>query len=63
MPATLLIRFIVFGFECAVIGFDVSGFLAIVADTVVPGLAPASLICRWSGRTSSAVVRSVESIA
>ena len=36
-----------------------SRFLAVVANSVVPGLAPASLIVRWSGRTSSPVVRSV----
>ena len=62
MPATLLIHslsFVGFCFECPEVGFDVSWFLAIVADSVVPGLAPASLIVRWSGRTSSPVVRSV----
>ena len=62
MPATLLIRslsFVGFGFECAAIGFDVSRFLAIIAGSVVPGLAPASLIFRQSGRTSSSVFRSV----
>ena len=62
MPDTLLIRslsFVVFDFECAVIGFDVSRFFAIIADSVVPRLAPASLIYWRSGRTSSLVVRSV----
>ena len=44
---------------CPIVGFDVSRFLAVVADSVVSGLAPASLIVRWSGRTSSPVVRSV----
>ena len=37
MLASLLIRslsFVVFGFECAAIGFDVSGFLAIIAGSV-----------------------------
>ena len=47
------------GFECATINFDVSVFLAIIADSVVSGLAMASLICRRSGRTSSSVVQSV----
>ena len=45
MPATLLIRslsFVGFGFECAAISFDMSRLLAIVASSVVPGLAPAS---------------------
>ena len=59
MPATLLIRslsFVVFCFECAEIGFDVSQFLAVNAGSIVPGLAPALLICRRSGRTSSSVV-------
>ena len=51
--------FIVRGFECAAIGFDVSTFLAIIVDLIVPGLAPASLICRRSGRTSSSDVWSV----
>ena len=44
MPVTLLIRslsFVGFGFESAAIGFDVSWFLAIVADSIVPGLSPA----------------------
>ena len=62
MPATLLIRslsFDGFGFECAAIGFDVSRTLAIVADSVILELAPDSLICQWSGRTSSPIVRSV----
>ena len=36
-----------------------SRFLAVVADSVVPSLAPASLIVRRSGRTSSPVVRSI----
>ena len=36
-----------------------SRFLAEDADSVVPGLAPASLIIRRSGRTSTPVVRSV----
>ena len=36
-----------------------SWFLAVVADSVVLGLAPASLIVRRSGRTSSPVVRLV----
>ena len=59
MLATLLIlslSFVGFCFECPVVGFDVSRFLAIVADSVVPGLAPASLIVWRSGRTSSLVV-------
>ena len=62
MPTTLLIRslsFFGFGFECATIRFDASRSLAIIACSVVPGLALASLICRLSGRTSSSVVRSV----
>ena len=63
MPATLLIRslsFVGFCFECAEVKFDVSRFLAIVADSVVSGLAPASLIVRRSGITSSPIVRSVD---
>ena len=39
------------GIEGATIGFDMSGFRAIVACSIIPGLAPASLICQWSGRT------------
>ena len=65
MPTTLLIRslsFVSFGFECAAIDFDVSRFLAIIVGSVIPGLAPASLICRWSGRTSSSVVRWVQPV-
>ena len=49
MPATLLIcslSFVGFCFECPIVGFDVSWFLAVVANSVVPGLAPASLIVR-----------------
>ena len=64
MSATLLIRslsFVGFFFECPAVGFDVSQFLAVVADSVVPGLASASLIVRRSGRTSSRLLdRSVE---
>ena len=59
MPATLLIRslsFVSFCFECLAVGFDLSWFLEVVVDSVVPGLAPASQIVRWSGRTSSPVV-------
>ena len=62
MPATLLLlslSFVGFGFEYLTVGFDVSRFLAEVADSVVSGLAPASLIVRRSGRTSSPVVRLV----
>ena len=62
MPAILLIcslSFVGFFFECPVVVFDVSRYLAVVADSVVPGLVPASLIVRRSGRTSSPVVRSV----
>jgi hypothetical protein len=33
MPATLLVVLVL---ECAAVGFDVSGFLAIVADSVIP---------------------------
>ena len=36
-----------------------SRFLAVVADSVVPGLAPDSLVVQRSGTTSSPVVRSV----
>ena len=49
MSATLLLgslSLIVFGLECTTIGFDVSGFLAVVADSIIPGLAPTSLIVR-----------------
>ena len=63
MLATLLIRslrFVGFCFECPAVAFDVSRFLTVVADSVVPGLAPASLLVRRSGRTSSSVVRSVD---
>ena len=59
---TLLIHslsFVIFGFECAAIGFGVSGFLAIIADSDVLRLAPTSLICRRLRRTSSSIVRSV----
>ena len=62
MPVTPLISslsFFVLVFECPTVGFDVSRFLAVVADSVVPGLAPASLIYRRSGKTSSPIVRSV----
>ena len=62
MPATPLIRslsFVGFCFECLEVGFDESRFLVVVADLVIPGLAPASLIVRRSGRTSALVVRSV----
>ena len=62
MPVTPLIsslRFFGLIFECPAVGFDVSRFLAVVADSVVPELAPVSLIVRWSGRTSSPVVRLV----
>ena len=66
MPVTPLISslsFVGLGFECPAVGFDVSRFLAVVADSVVPGLTPASLIVRRSGITSSPVVRSVEPCA
>ena len=62
MSATPLIRilsFVGFFFECPAVGFDMSWFLTVVADSVVPGLAPVSLILRRSGGTSSPVVRSV----
>ena len=62
MLATLLVHslsFVGFCFQCTIVDFDVSRFLAIVADSVVPGLAPTLLIVRRSGRTSSLVVRSV----
>ena len=61
MLVTLIrsMSFVILGFECPAVGFDVSRFLAVVANSVVPGLAPASLIVRWSGRISSPVVRSV----
>ena len=62
MSVTSLINslsFVSFCFEYPTVGFDVSRFLAVVADSVVPELAPASLIVRRSGRTSSLVVRSV----
>ena len=36
--------------------FDMSGFLAIVAGSIVPRLASALLICRRSGGTSSSIV-------
>ena len=62
MPVTPLIRslsFVGFSFEYPGVGFDVSRFLTVVADLVVMGLAPASLVVQRSGRTSSLVVRSV----
>ena len=49
MSVTLQIRslsLVNFFFDCVEVGFDVSQFLAIVVDSVVPGLAPASLIVR-----------------
>ena len=60
MPITPLIsslRFVGLGLEYPTVSLDVSRFLAVVADSVVPGLAPALLIVRRSGRTSSPVVR------
>ena len=59
---TLLINslsLVVFGFEGATIGLDMSGFLLIVVSSIIPRLALASLICQWSGKTSPSTVRSV----
>ena len=49
------LSFIILGFENAAIGLDMSWFLTIVANSIIPGLAPASLIAQRSGRTSSNV--------
>ena len=62
MSASLVIRSLslfISSFKGAAVGFDVSGCLAIIACSIVPGLAPASLIFWQSGITSSSVVRSV----
>ena len=62
MPATLLIHslsFIVFVFECLTISFDVFGFLAIIADSIVSRFAPTSLVIWPSWRTSPLTVWSV----
>ena len=48
----------IFTFDAAV-GLNVPGLLVITAGLIVPGLALASLICRWSGRTSSSIVQSM----
>ena len=58
-PLISSLSFVGLGPEYPTIGLNVSRFLAVVADSVVPGLASASLIVRRSGRTSSPVVRSV----
>ena len=55
-PLISSLSFVLFLLECPVVGFDVSRFLAVIADSVVPGLASASLIVLRSGRTSSPVV-------
>ena len=62
MPATLLIgslSLIIFGFECTTIGFDVSRFLAVIADSIIPRLAPTSCVVRPSRRTFASTVQSV----
>ena len=53
MSATLLIRslsFVGFLFESVVVGFDVSQFLAIVADSVVPGTCSGFADCLAVGK-------------
>ena len=47
------------GFEGMAISLNMSGFLAIVAGSIITGLTPASRISRLLRRTSSLVVRSV----
>ena len=46
-------------FKGAAVGLNVSGLLAIIAGSVVPGLAPSSLFRQRSEITSSSVVRLV----
>ena len=63
LPATLSINsmsFIILGFEGAAIGLDVYGFLAIVANSITLGFAPASPICRRLGRTSPSAIHLVD---
>ena len=46
-------------FKGAIVSLNVPRILAIIAGAIFPGLGPASLIVRRSGRTFSPVVRSV----
>ena len=52
-----LIGLFISTFKGVVVILNVPRLLAIFASSIISGLAPALLICRWSGRTSSSVVR------
>ena len=62
MPATLVISSLslfISSFEGAVVGLNMSGFLALIASSIVPGFAPTSRVVRRSGRIFSLIIRSV----
>ena len=62
MAVTLVIcslTLFISNFEGAFVGLDMSGFLAIIVDSIISRLALASLICRRWGRTSPSTVRLV----
>ena len=55
----LYVDLVISSLSLLVSSFNVPELLAIIAGSIVSGLVPASLICRWLERTSYSVVQSV----